>query len=141
MSLETWKAEFYPTEAKDCPAEQAIAHSLRKWEGLTVENVDKHAVVFDGWWKVLGEPEEKPLTIDSESCALCVNYITDEKRPYIDAEGDEDATTCGDCPLMAQNGGFQCDHANHRGVTIYNDGLKNPLIMITALKETLKANE
>lgn len=29
MSLESWKAEFYPVDASEAPADQATAHSLR----------------------------------------------------------------------------------------------------------------
>lgn len=39
MSLETWKEEFYPIPADEVPESQALAHSLRKWEGLRKENL------------------------------------------------------------------------------------------------------
>ena len=42
MSIESWKAEFYPTPADEASKDQAIAHSLRKWEGLRKENLDRH---------------------------------------------------------------------------------------------------
>lgn len=34
MSLAAWKAEHYPVDAANVPAEEAVAHSLRKWRGL-----------------------------------------------------------------------------------------------------------
>lgn len=138
MSLETWKTEFYPIEAKDVPAEQAIAHSLQKWEGLLPENIKKHEVQSTGW-KVFDSEKAESITIGAETCALCATFTTKDPRPYLDPAGNEDTTNCGDCPLMEYNDGIQCDHLNN-GVTLYADGLKNPLIMITALKETLKAN-
>lgn len=39
MSLKTWKLEFYPVEASTVSKEDALDHSLRKWEGLTEENL------------------------------------------------------------------------------------------------------
>jgi hypothetical protein len=37
MSLESWKAEFYPIPADEVKKKDALAHSLRKWEGLRKE--------------------------------------------------------------------------------------------------------
>ena len=46
MSLKTWKKEFYPISAsrvrKDAIA--AIEHSLRKWRGLTKDQMKRHGV-------------------------------------------------------------------------------------------------
>lgn len=126
MSLETWKAEFYPIEAKDVPIEQAIAHSLKKWEGLTAENLEKHALI--GAEGTTISDGTLSLRIDSECCALCVHYLD-----------NEDEKQCPKCPLSLYNGG-RCDNMNEDNVNLYFEGLCNPLIMITALKETLKAN-
>lgn len=38
MSLETWKAEYYPISARETKQAQATAHSFKKWEGLRREN-------------------------------------------------------------------------------------------------------
>jgi hypothetical protein len=49
MSLNTWKIEFYPQEA--CEVEdqlEAAKHSLRKWGGLTTENLERHGLVKEG---------------------------------------------------------------------------------------------
>lgn len=127
MSLETWKAEFYPTEAKDCPAEQAITHSLRKWEGLLSENLAKHELAGGGCTNISSGASS--LRIDAESCALCVHHFMD----------DNEADICPTCPLSEYNG-TRCDWYDKTGVSLYFHGLENPLIMITALKETLKAN-
>ncbi len=73
MSLESWKAEFLPKPAKDVLADEAIAHSLQKWRGLTKEARDKHG---------LSEVDFK-LLINGNSCALCLT---------------NDA--CSTCPIM-----------------------------------------
>lgn len=33
MSIDSWKAEFYPTDAIDTRRDEAIQHTLRKWKG------------------------------------------------------------------------------------------------------------
>ena len=45
MSIESWKAEFYPVEAAEVSAEDALAHSLKKWQGLQEESLLKHSLV------------------------------------------------------------------------------------------------
>lgn len=39
MSIESWKAEFYPVPAEDCPQndKDMLAHAKLKWSGLTPE--------------------------------------------------------------------------------------------------------
>lgn len=92
MSLESWKQEFYPVEAKSCPKELAVEHSLRKWRGLTEENLKRHGLDRDGS-RLLDEDDEF-LGIDSDSCALCWHHST--------------TTTCPSCPLAARRG-IRCD--------------------------------
>lgn len=48
MSLETWKEEFYKIPAEECIKEQALDHSITKWEGLRPENLQKHGLFLDG---------------------------------------------------------------------------------------------
>ena len=48
MSLLTWMKEFYPTPADSLQAQKApAAHSLKKWQGLTRDNLRKHKVKVD----------------------------------------------------------------------------------------------
>lgn len=56
MSLETWKAEFYPTPAAEfapnpCGAPPdllgAVQHSIQKWEGLRSVNLQEHGAKVD----------------------------------------------------------------------------------------------
>lgn len=128
MSLKTWKAEFYPIDAKDVPAEQAIAHSLRKWEGLTAENLEKHALTRNESINAISDGTLS-LRIDAECCALCSHHFDE----------DNEEGFCPTCPLSEYNE-QRCDWDNRDGINLYFLGLQNPLIMITALKETLKAN-
>ncbi len=97
MSLETWKAEFYPVEAA---SEEALAdpirHSLVKWTGLLQENLNKHAVFVSE--HMLKEGGGGWLPISSATCALCVTY---------------EEICCNGCPL---------DMANKTCVT----GVNNP---------------
>lgn len=98
MSLETWKAEFYPVPASEVPVEQAAAHSLKKWEGLRPESLDKHKLfVRQGYVVDEHEGWKKVLRIDADSCALCVHHkhettVRMDGRPVM---------SCAGCPLYA----------------------------------------
>jgi hypothetical protein len=94
MSLDTWKQEFYPVAAVECPGNvvDAIAHSIRKWTGLTKENLERHGlrkVSADG----IGEGDEPSVSDGTKfytcsfSCALCVHF------------------SCAACPLAQARGG------------------------------------
>jgi hypothetical protein len=92
MSLETWKAEFYPVEASEVAVGlPAIEHSLRKWIGLRKENLVRHGLTNVRY--CIGESDDKFLNINSNSCALCTHYIDQE---------------CSECPLVAVRG-MTCD--------------------------------
>lgn len=99
MSLESWKAEFYPVEADHVPKEEAIAHSLRKWEGLRPANLRKHGVVkIYNYGGLLDEqyPTAVGFSVDSDSCALCVLYA-------------DTNCNCGSCPVACSRGNTPCD--------------------------------
>ena len=69
MSLETWKAEFYPIEAAEVETERhAAQHSLQKWIGLRPENMKRHEV-----FQVMRSVKDRRdrLCVDQNSCALC----------------------------------------------------------------------
>ncbi len=100
MSLETWKQEFYPKPASETTPEEAVQHSLTKWEGLLPENLAKHNVRVDGMRRVVGgEDEVGCISIASETCSLCFHHFGPEKR---------DQPQCGTCPLF-QIRGTPCD--------------------------------
>ena len=108
MSLETWKAEFYPVEAttENVEPEEAVAHSLRKWEGLRAETLAAHGLrVRDGRL----EDGTDWMGIDAATCALCTHYLNDN---WPDEDEDDEAETsrmrCENCPLFAVLG-RSCD--------------------------------
>lgn len=82
MSIKTWKAMFMPTPATaPRTARQALAHSLRKWRGLTWENLAKHGLT--------------PTTVTrptADDCALCEMFHN-----------------CSGCPLFESRSRVQCD--------------------------------
>ncbi len=118
MSLVTWKAEFYPVIAQSCPIEDAVAHSIRKWEWLRKENLEKHVLC-----KTFGDiidQEGSYLAIDSSSCALCRHY---DASDY-----------CEECPLAIAREGMPCYVAmkEEKGVSPYyawSTGDPEPMIM------------
>lgn len=87
MSIETWKKEFYPVSAKEFvdgevrPSE-IVAHSLRKWEGLSAYSLDKHALnkagayIYDGC---------QVIDQGGSSCSLCQAFYREH--------------SCVGCPL------------------------------------------
>jgi hypothetical protein len=98
MSLDTWKAEFYPITAKECPVEQAIEHSLRKWLGLRPEALQQHGVRITCGNLANETGDGRIFLISSSSCALCaLHYAEDDDQP------------CASCPLAISRGGASCD--------------------------------
>lgn len=73
MSKHSWIAEFYSVEARTVKAEDALEHSIKKWEGASPENLMKHSVVMDR-----GTIEGYDGTVVHDfwtgTCALCVQY-------------------------------------------------------------------
>lgn len=119
MSVESWKAEFYPTAADGCPKDEAIAHALKKWEGTLPENLAKHEVTFV-CNKIIGD-DGKVFAFDGYSCALCQHYY-------------DKATSCEECPL-AISLKRRCDAVSFGPMSKWqhaNNG--NPLPMIEALR-------
>ena len=97
MSIETWKAEFYPESAYEVAKRKneiaCIEHSLKKWEGISHVNLKSHHVIVDG--DMLTDIGVWVLPLNSDSCALC---CYDE----IECEnGDED---CSNCPIKKVTG-------------------------------------
>lgn len=97
MSLQSWKEEFYPVEAQYASPEEAVAHSLRKWEGLRPENLQKHGLVQNGKHLEEVDSEDEEYFISGDSCALCHHYAEDE---------------CNCCPLFKARGDVACDSFN-----------------------------
>ena len=111
MSKETWIAEFYPIPADKVPAEDALDHSIRKWEGALAKNLEKHGL------------ERPPIGFYDDSCALCVHHIE---------------WCCLDCPLFIARGDVKCyekrPHEKLSPFALYdNEG--NPRPMLAWLKK------
>lgn len=131
MSLETWKEEFYPIDTEYVSEGNAVEHSLRKWIGLRVENLNKHGVtvryssVYD---------EDDTLCVNDESCALCVHHMDNN---------DPDGDGCLSCPLFCLLG-RPCDKSDD-GNSEYTTFIRysNPEPMIAALEQLVngKHNE
>lgn len=96
MSIESWNREFYPVDVWDVPQDQAIQHSLTKWQGLNKTALRRHKVWVVG--SRLYDAQEKVFRIDDSTCALCVHYASV-------------APACHDCPLALLRGGVPCDSA------------------------------
>lgn len=129
MSIESWKAEFYPTKACSVKTEkEAITHSLQKWTGLLEGNLNKHGCSLgDCEMHVEYKPEggrasEDYVSIDNESCALCVQ----NKR------------SCTTCPLMRFTG-KDCDWVESAWMSWRDSHGTNPNPMINLLTEMLSS--
>ena len=81
MSLKSWKKEFYPVPASEVAEKDALAHSLRKWEGLQAKHLKRHAVALEGMdlvaakrtaWRVLGWRSCALCAIVGMDCSQCV---------------------------------------------------------------------
>lgn len=127
MSIETWKSEFYPIDASDVPESDALAHSLRKWEGLTPENLAKHGIRRSMFGNLV-DGQDQWFYVDDGSCALC-RWSPDCRR----------------CPLVAANGGLQCDQGKEGELSPYlaftrfgNGAGGDPQPMIQLIKRAIE---
>lgn len=96
MSLATWKQEFYPEPARLVYERDAIAHSLRKWRGLTQDNLKRHGL--ENHIDEIQDEDDCSFPVTSETCALCQVHKA-HISPF----------SCGQCPLAAVHGGQPCD--------------------------------
>jgi hypothetical protein len=138
MSLQTWIDEFYPKNAAEVSLlsdEEMLNHALKKWSGLTRDNLEKHDVFKDGGriadLLIVG----KYFYISVETCALCEAYLND--HDYYDDNG-----RCKQCPLSKYRDGFPCDIAKFSETySPYTTWKKtgDPTDMINLLKESKDA--
>lgn len=100
MSLETWKAEFYPISAAEAAQDgrlAAIKHSLQKWSGLTERQLRAHDIAKAGRSTLVSAGPYRSFDINSSTCALCSLYL--KSRSF---------ERCKGCPLVALLGA-PCD--------------------------------
>jgi len=119
MSIKTWKKEFYPVPASRVSKKNALAHSLRKWEGLKKSNLKKHGVKYDKLFFVGIKDDLERLLIDATTCALCHHYLDNR---------------CVDCPLYAVIGKSCDDNGWREGGSPYTDfvdfGKASPMLRL-----------
>jgi hypothetical protein len=126
MSIETWIKEYYPVTAKATPAEDAVAHSIRKWEGLQPDALRKHGV---HWVKLysLKDSEGHSFYI-GDTCALCERF--------------QEAGTvlaCVKCPLFIHRGA-ECSNETPEEIEAglgspWDDRVRDPSRMLQILRE------
>lgn len=128
MSLETWKAEFYPVEAQDVPVEDAVRHSLQKWIGLRAENLSRHECWLDdnGCDIAVVDSSRDYLYIDSRTCALCEHH----RR----------GGACLNCPLVKVRG-RPCDDDEGFSSPYGQIYKRNPEPMIALLELALQSRK
>jgi len=93
MSIESWKAEFYPIEAKDVKGDdlERIDHALLKWSGVTEENLKKHEIT-----------DRLTLPLCERDCTLCRKYlvncetVTGSRCPIVRFQYGQSERTCYD---------------------------------------------
>lgn len=88
MSIDTWKKEFYPTDAETTSIVGAVAHSIRKWRGIYSSNLRKHSL--HKGYMFITDSGGKSFCLDSTTCSLCHHY-------YI-------RTGCKKCPIFLNTG-------------------------------------
>lgn len=133
MSFKSWKKEFYPIGADETEPEDAVAHSLKKWEGLTEENLKKHKCKIVKDVCGIGVKDDKKITaslyIDSDSCALCYHcYESGLPEPL-----------CSTC-LLFKHLKRKCDSGVFSPYCVFMHS-KNPEPMIKALTAVFKKQQ
>lgn len=128
MSIETWKAEFYPVPADQVPAGRpAIEHSLHKWEGTLPEALEKHDVVFraaGGLGVYVNAHSYTGVDFGSDTCSLCHHYYHRHEEE-----------SCATCPLF-----LSCKHECNSERSPYTRAMEGETVpMIEALRRTLES--
>lgn len=120
MSLESWKKEFMPIDAKNAAAEglgPALAHSLKSWKGMRAKSARRHGLRVDGI-QIAGPTGSMARRV--EECALCQLFFD---------------KNCRGCPLMGDDGS-KCFHEG-RGYRIMMN-TSDPEVMIEELEMAMK---
>jgi len=102
MSIETWKQEFYAVEASVVGNDTDVVlleHSIKKWEGLQTENLERHELRVD--CARIVDVGGVNFYINSESCALCRKCLFFNEQ-----------ASCAPCPLYKVRGGVACDRVD-----------------------------
>ena len=95
MSMKTWMKKYYPVPAKSVRQADALDHSIRKWQGLQSSALKAHGVRVDDSTFTRITDGTQYLSIDGETCALCVTYLKRHRD-------------CNKCPLAIARNGISC---------------------------------
>lgn len=129
MSLDTWKAEFYPIPADQVPVEDALDHSIKKWSGLTKENMEKHGVRFVESYCCLTTDSDVAfnpvLGIDAGTCALCLHHLK---------------TKCKTCPIVLHTGDQEA-RCNKQYRAFAHEFAQDPIPMVNLLNSVKEAQQ
>jgi len=104
MTVKTWIDEFYPKPVEDTTPDDAVQHSLTKWQGLKPENLKKHNVRVSTFADVVGindDDQMDGLSINGTTCSLCHHFLSHK---------DEHLDRCEPCPLSIVRGKTPCDN-------------------------------
>ena len=133
MSLETWKAKYYPIavhKKADWTEAEALQHSLNKWLGLRRAKLAEHDLIKSTENSaIFGVLPQVRFTVDGSTCALCALYFDTHF-------GD---CACANCPLFKIRGRRCDERSKNGGVSPYQTFVKtgNPEPMIDLLKRAI----
>lgn len=103
MTVKTWIEEFYPKSILATTPDEAVQHSLTKWQGLLPKNLRKHNVRVSTYGYVVGidlDDQMDSLVINGDTCALCHHFLNN---------GRDEVDLCEPCPLYKARGDVGCD--------------------------------
>ena len=125
MTVETWKAEFYPKPVRQTTVEEAAEHSLQKWRGYLPESLEKHGISLDAL-----EAAHFPYRAMG-MCALCEHHYI--RKTYNDAG----LTICPGCPLSEIG---QCCLGNDSAYELTNEDSSAEAVgrMVAALEQAVE---
>lgn len=117
MSIDTWIAEFYPVSAVEAAKGndmELTEHALRKWTGLTKENLDRHGIntpKSGDITEMVGVNDiTKTFSVAGSNCAMCIKHST---------HGYESMIKCAQCPIVKATGVKCTDgHTEQRWATV-----------------------
>lgn len=96
MSFKEWKEKYYPVAAEEIAITKGVGpikliqHSLQKWKGLRLSELEKYDLLSAPKW-IHCEMTLKKLSISDESCSLCQKYYSSRMQ-------------CHNCPIYKAMG-------------------------------------
>ena len=136
MNHDDWMKKYYPIPANEVKGTDLdrIDNCLNKWEGL--KDVEPYGLRFTEG-VLVDSDDDDVLYINGESCALCSAFYYHSWYDGLDegdiVDDDYPDHPCTKCPL-AKSLGRSCDNDDDTGEGVYFLALKNPQLMIDALK-------